>query len=243
MSKLGEALQRKRRGERARVMGFGARAPGKDHALLLGMVDVSAEEAKAALAAGADFVAVSADDAAEAVAALAGLKGIPGARIASLEGEGVDALAEANADFVIVNPETAAAGVVDSEIGLALEVDEAWEDPPLRALAPLALDAVFVRAPVERFTVARRISLARVAGLCGAPLIVSVGADVSSADLGALRETGAGGVTVSKGTDLAGLIERLEAVPPRPKRRGEGGFAIVPSRGSMGDGEEFEDDD
>ena len=161
--------------------------------------------------------------------------------------EGVEALEEAGADFVIANPETATAGIVDSELGLVLEADEAWEDAPLRALAPLSLDAVLVREPVATFTVARRISLARVATLCGAPLIVTVTPAVSSADLGALRESGAGGVVVPEGTsaeELAGLIEQLEAVPLRsPKRKSEGGFAIVPSSGAGGDDEEIEDDD
>ena len=244
MSKLSEALQRKRRGEGARAMGFGARASEKDRALLLGATGASAGEA---LEAGADFVAVAAEDAEAAVAALDGLDGLAGVQVASLATEGIEALEEAGADFVIADPETAAAGIVDSELGLVLEVDEAWEDAPLRALAPLSLDAVLVRAPVTTFTVARRISLSRVGALCGAPLIVTVSTGISSADLGALRESGAGGVVAAEDTsadELAGLIEQLEAVPPRSaRRRSEGGFAIVPSTGSGGDGEEFEDDD
>ena len=244
MSKLSEALQRKRRGEGARAMGFGARASEKDRALLLGATGASAGEA---LEAGADFVAVAADDADAAVAALDRLDGLAGVQVASLATEGIEALEEAGADFVIADPETAAAGIVDSELGLVLEVDEAWEDAPLRALAPLSLDAVLVRAPVATFTVARRISLSRVGALCGAPLIVTVSTGISSADLGALRESGAGGVVAAEDTsadELAGLIEQLEAVPPRSsKRRSEGGFAIVPSAGSGGDGEEIEDDD
>ena len=51
MSKLSEALQRKRRGEGARVMGFGARATEKDRALLLGVLGASASEAAEATAA------------------------------------------------------------------------------------------------------------------------------------------------------------------------------------------------
>ena len=250
MSKLSEALQRKRRGESARVMGFGARAAAKDRALLLGVTGVSAKEAGAALKAGADFVAVNARNAAagvKALGALDGPDGLAGAQIAALDAEGVKALEDAGADFVIADPEGAAAGVVDSEMGLVLEAEEAWEEGRLRALAPLSLDAVLVREPVERFTVARRISLARVAALCGAPLIVTVGAGVSSADLGALRESGAGGVVPPAGTKagkLAALIEQLEAVPLRsPRKRGEGGFAIVPAAGGGGDGEEFDDDD
>ena len=248
MSKLSEALQRKRRGESARVMGFGARAAAKDRALLLGVTGVSAKEAGAALKAGADFVAVNARNAAAGVKALDALDGdgLAGAQIAALDAEGVKTLEAAGADFVIADPKGAAAGVVDSDLGLVLEAEEAWEEGRLRALAPLSLDAVLVREPVERFTVARRISLARVAALCGAPLIVTVGAGASSADLGALRESGAGGVVPPAGTKagkLAALIEQLEAVPLRsPRKRGEGGFAIVPAAGGGGDGEEFEDD-
>lgn len=248
MSKLSEALQRKRRGESARVMGFGARATEKDRALLLGVLGASADDAVEAIEAGGDFVALAAENAEEATAALDGLDGLIGAQLESLANEGIEAVEEAGADFVIAKPETAAAGIVDSDLGLVLEVDEAWEEGPLRALAALSLDAVLVRAPVDDFTVARRISLSRVAALCGAPLLVTVALDISSADLEALRETGAGGVVPTEGTgadELAGLIEQLAAVPLRSTRgRSEGGgFAIVPSAGTGGDGEEFEDDD
>lgn len=244
MSKLSEALQRKRRGESARVLGFGTRTADKDRALLLGVLGVSADTATEALENGADFVAVAAEDADAAAEALGDLGGLLGAQVESLAAEGIDNIEGAGADFVVANPETAAAGIVDSDLGLVLAVDEAWEDAPLRALAALSLDAVLVREPVEGFTVARRISLARLATLCGAPLIVTVGEDISSADLGALRESGAGAVVAPEGTNLAELIEKLEAVPPQSaKRRSEGGFAILPAAGSGGDGEEFEDDD
>ncbi len=250
MSKLSEALQRKRRGESARVMGFGTRASEKDRALLLGVLAATASEAAEALEAGADFVAVAADDADSAIAALGDLDGLLGAQVGSLAAEGVEPL-EGAADFVVADPETATAGIVDSELGLVLEADEAWEDAPLRSLAPLSLDAVLVRAPVATFTVARRISLARLATLCGAPLLVTVNPGVASADLAALRESGASGVVAPGGTpasELAGLIEQIEAVPLRsPRKRSEGGFAIVPSAGAggvgVGDGEEIEEDD
>ena len=89
MSKLSEALQRKRRGESARVMGFGARAAAKDRALLLGVTGVSAKEAGAALKAGADFVAVNARNAAAGVKALGALDGggLAGAQIAALDAD------------------------------------------------------------------------------------------------------------------------------------------------------------
>lgn len=247
MSKLSEALQRKRRGESARAMGFGTRAAEKDRALLLGVLGASASEAGEALDGGADFVAVAADGADAAVTALDGLDGLLGAQVASLAAEGIEPLEGAGADFVIARPETAAASIVDSELGLVLEVDETWEEAPLRALAPLSLDAALVRERVDVFTLARRISLTRVAALCGAPLIVTVGLDISSADLAALRESGAGAVVPTEGTaakELAGLIEQLEDVPLRsPKRRGDGGFALVPAAGGDGDDGEFEDGD
>jgi len=244
LSKLSEALQKKRRGESARVMGFGAQAAEKDRALLIGAGGESGAEA---LEAGADFVAVAADDAESAIAALDGLDGLLGVQIASLTEEDVTALEEAGADFAIVNAEAAAASIVESELGLVLEVDEAWEDAPLRALATLSLDAVLVRSPVTNFTVARRISLGRIAALCGVALIVTVTPSISSSELAALRETGAGGIIPTEGTssdEFSDLIEHLEAVPARnTNRRIEGGFAIVPPAGSSGEQEEFEDDD
>lgn len=225
-------------------MGFGAQSTEKDRALLLGVCGESVAEA---LEAGADFVAVAADDADSAVAALAGLDGLLGVQITSLTEEDVTALEEAGADFAIVNAETAAASIIDSELGLVLEVDEAWEDAPLRALATLSLDAVLVRSPVTNFTVARRISLGRVATLCGAALIVTVTPSISSSELAALRESGTGGIITPEGTssdELAELIAHLATVPARnTNRRSEGGFAIVPPQGSSGEQEESDDDE
>ena len=249
MSKLGEALQRKRRGEAGRAMGFGAAARSKERALLLGVLATSASEAADALAAGVDFVTVAATDASAAAEAAKALNGLIGTEVSSFAAGEVETLKEAGIDFVIAEPEATAAGVADDEdLGLVLAATEGADETDLRALAPLELDAVLVRETAEGLTLARRISLTRVATLCGAPLLVAVTPAATTTDLGALRETGAGGVVVPGGTTstaLASLIEALEAVPPKSRRNSRrGDFAIVPS-GARGDDddEEREDDE
>ncbi len=237
MSKLREALERKRRGERAGGMGFGTRTTERDRALLLGAIGVSAKDGAKAIKAGMDVVALAADDAAaagEALGAVAG--GLRGVAIGALEADDLEGLDEAGADFVVADPETTAAGIVESDLGLVLEAEEDWEEGRLRTLAALSPDAVFVRAKVERYTLARRLSLARVAGLCGAPLMVQVDAAISSADLEALRESGVGVVTLpgrTAASKIAALIKQIESVPMRrPQRRGDSGFAILPLTGA-----------
>ena len=246
MSKLGEALQRKRRGEGGRAMGFGAAARSKERALLLGVIAASGDEAAAALKAGADFVTVTADDAASAAEQAKSIDGLVGAKLASFAIGELEALTDAGIDFVIADPATTAAAVADHEdLGLVLAANEADDESALRALAPLELDAVLVEAPIDGLSLARRISLSRVAMLAGAPLLVGVTAGASSAELEALREGGAGGVVAPLGSDaavLAGLIQALEAVPPKSRRHGgRGELAIVPSSG-RGDGEDDEHD-
>ncbi len=247
MGRLGETLRRKQRSEGGRL-GFGTPARERRRALLLGALGGGAEEAAAALAAGADFAIVSAPDAESAVEAARGVEGLLGADVASLAAGSAPALREAGLDFVIADPQASAADVAGGEPGLVLAADEAWEEARLRALATLGLDAALVRAPVGALTLARRISLTRVAMLCGAPLLVAVEPDAASADLTALRDGGAGGVVVPAGTSadaLARLIERIETVPPRKRarRRDEDGIALVPAaRGADGDGERDDDD-
>ena len=247
MGRLGEALRRKQRSESGRL-GFGTPAREQRRALLPGTLGGGAREASAALAAGADFAIVAAADADAAAEAARGIEGLAGADVASLAAGSADALREAGLDFVVADPEASAADVAGGELGLVLAADEASDEARLRALAALDLDAVLVREPVAALTLARRISLTRMAMLCGAPLIVAVAPDVAVADLAALRDGGAGGVVVPAKTSarkLAGLIERIEAVPPRrrARRRDDDGIALVPSASRPAGDEEPGDDD
>ena len=245
MGRLGEALRQKQRGEGGRL-GFGAPARERRRPLLLGTLGGGAKEASAGLSAGADFAILSASDADAAVEAAGGVDGLLGADVASLAAGSADALREAGLDFVIADPEASAADIAGDEPGLVLAADEAWEEARLRALASLDLDAVLVREPVGALTLARRLSLTRMAMLCGAPLLVAVGPDVAGADLAALRDGGAGGVVVPAKTSarkLARLIERIEAVPPRKRarRRDADGIALVPATRGADDGDADDD--
>ena len=235
MSKFSEALQKRRSNDGARPLGFGSRDRKKERALLLGAAASDQGQAKAALEAGCDFVLISASDGTSAANAAKGLEGIVGARVERLAADDLEALRESDVDFVAVSPANAPASAADEEsLGLVLPAGTDEEEGALRARSSLNADAILVERETSSPTLAERLALVRVATLAGAPLLVPIAVDAPVADLRALRDSGAGAALVpgdTAATNLAALIERLEAVPPAKRRseREQRGIAIVPS--------------
>ena len=227
-------------------MGFGVSAPGNERALLLGVFADSADDAEQMLAAGADFVTVTTTRPEDAAVVVKQLDGLVGLRLPEISAEDLDTLTAAGLDFVVVGPETTAAGVVDSEdLGLVLEADESADESQLRALASLELEGVLVGRPIEGFTLQRRILLTRIAMLCGAPLLVCVGPGATSAELGALRESGVSAVLLpaqTKASVVTALLEQLDAVSPRSRRSSRGGDLALLSRPGAWESEHEDND-
>lgn len=232
-------------------MGFGVVARAKPRALLLGALVRDADAGKAAVEAGADIVIVHGNGAGSAVAVLAGLKelsAVRGAWVGELSSDDAKGLIDAGCDFVASSLEGTSAEAVDNEkMGQVLAVTSDMEEGTLRALGPLGLDALFLKRPAGPMTLALQVELARLSMLSGTPLLVNAPADISTAELRVLRDTGAAAIIAADLTsvdDLRSLGERLREVPQ--KTRGKAGgrdIALVPSQSSGGHAHDDDDDD
>lgn len=236
-------------------MGFGAAVREQPRAMLLIALTTTSAEAKAALEAGADAVVVRAD-AASAVAALdsvAGKSNTVGVLTEALDEAGAAALAKAGCDFVISSLEDTESVAVDTErMGHILIASEGMEDNTLRAIAPLGLDALYVERGAGGTMLANQLGLVRLATFASTPLLVTVAANASVAELRVLRDSGVGGVIApesASAAELTDLIKALIAVPaPKKARRDGAEMAIVPAAAAGhadkdDEGEEEDDDD
>jgi 2-methylisocitrate lyase-like PEP mutase family enzyme len=217
--------------------------------MVLAAIVGDGEAAKAALEAGADAVIVEGLDAADAAKALSGLgKGPHGARVASLDEAGAQALKDAGCDFVISPLETTASTAVDTDaMGHVVEAGPELSDTALRALAPLGLDALYAGTQASGMTMAAQLELVRLASFASAALIAVADAGAPMAELRVLRDSGVGVVALpaETGADaIKAFGERLQAVPaPRRGKRDGAEMAIVPAGHAGSNGHEEDDDD
>ena len=217
-------------------IGFGAAVREQPRAMVLIALTTGSAEAKAALEAGADAVAIR-SEAGSAVAfleSLANAKHTVGVLSEALDEQGAAALAEAGCDFVISSLEKTESVAVDTErMGHILIASEGMEDNTLRAIAPLGLDGLYVERGPGGTMVANQLGLVRLATFAATPLLVTVPAKASVAELRVLRDSGVGGVIApenASAAELTALIKSLIAVPaPKKSRRDGAEMAIVPS--------------
>ncbi|MEP7216789.1 MAG: hypothetical protein ABI782_11095 [Anaerolineaceae bacterium] len=248
MSQLQKKMQKLQRRE-GPSMGFGAAAREQPRAMVLIALTTGSAEAKTALGAGADAVAIRAEGskAVSAVESLADAKGTAGVLSQALEEATAAALAKVGCDFVISSLEKTESIAVDTErMGHILIASEEMEDNTLRALAPLGIDGLFVERGPGGTMLANQLGLVRLATFASTPLLVTVPANASVAELRVLRDSGVGGVIAPENAsagELKALIEALIAVPaPKKSRRDGGEMAIVPSA-AAGHAEHEEEDD
>lgn len=248
MSKLQKKMQKLQRREGPGI-GFGAAIREQPRAMLLAALATSAAEFDAALKAGADAVLLeSAPDAAVTLLGkLAIDKACVGVMTDSLDEAAAAALAAAGCDFVISTLEGTESTAVDTErMGHILVADEGAEDNTLRALAPLGLDALYVKRKAGGMMLAHQLGLLRLASFSSTPLLVPVDASASVAELRVLRDSGVGGVVAPRTAtpeELKQLIETLKAVPaPKKSRRDGGDMAIVPSPAASKANDDEDDD-
>ena len=249
MSQLQKKMQKLQRRE-GPSMGFGAAVREQPRAMLLIALTANKTEAKAALEAGADAVVIriEASRAAAALDSVADTKNCVGVLTQALDEESAAALAKAGFDFVISGLEETESVAVDTErMGHVLLANESMEDNTLRAIAPFGMDALYVQREASGTMLANQLGLVRLATLASTPLLVSVGAKVSVAELRVLRDSGAGGVIApesASAVELKALIKALIAVPaPKKARRDGAEMAIVPSAAAGHADHDDEDDD
>lgn len=249
MSQLQKKMQKLQRRE-GPSMGFGAAVREQPRAMLLIALTANPAEAKAALEAGADAVVIRAE-AAKAVAALDSLAEkhtIVGVLSQALDEKSAAALAKAGCDFVISSLENTESVAVDTErMGHVLIASEGMEDNTLRAIAPLGLDALYVERGPGGTMLANQLGLVRLATFASTPLLATVPAKASVAELRVLRDSGVGGVIApenASAAELKALIKALIAVPaPKKSRRDGGEMAMVPSAAAGHADHEEEDEE
>jgi len=245
MSELAKRIGRAQRREVSGGMGFASVKREQPKAMVLAAMVTTGDQARGALDAGADCVLVEHADATAAAAVIGTLpKHSAGAALTTLDEGGSDALHEAGCDFVVSTLEGTSSAAVDTErMGQLVAVSKEISDTTLRTLNPLGLDALFVEGKPDAPTLAAQLELVRLASLSGLPLAVNVAVGASTAELRALRDSGAGVAVAPSGataSDITALAEALRSVPA-PRRQSRGGdIALVPA--ASGHAEEDDDD-
>ncbi|MBI2914080.1 MAG: hypothetical protein HYY03_09180 [Chloroflexi bacterium] len=248
MSKLADLIRKASRVEAA-PMGFGARAARKPAPAILCLVRLSAGDAhKAAEAAGkgADAVLLEGVDPGKLKeqAQKAGAV-VLGVHLLKPDRAAVNALREAGADFVVLDPQAAPAeSLLEEGIGVVLTLARDTADTTLRLLADLSLDALLVAPPEDPLTVARALELRRLSVLSRLPLLRELPSDVDSSRLQALRDAGVAGVIIEGRTldRLPSLRRAVDALPPRGRRREERPQVMLPVQALVSAGEEEEEE-
>lgn len=247
MSKLADLIRRAVRTEPAPI-GFATAARKTPPSMTLAAIisDHWAQGVHDAIAAGADAVLLSGRpndrDVKEAVAA-AGDKPCG----AVLNDASASALRDAGIDFIVVEPDTPAAALLDQKLGFVFHLRGDLTDIQLRTLDPLPLDAILLEREATPATILRRMELQRITALARTALFVPVPPETEQPDLLTLRDAGVAIIAIDlKERNAIDAMKRLRAVidalpRPRPRRRDERPSVSIPSA-AAGQHEHEEDD-
>lgn len=144
---------------------------------------------------------------------------------------GIEPIKKAGGDFVVFPAEKTPLAVLQSEVGIILEVDSTLAEGLLRAVNELPIDAVLIAAEKEggQLTWQHLMLFRRFADLLNKPLLVSTPAKVTSDELQALWDAGVGGVVVEvtpgqpqeRLKELRQIIDKLVFPSPRPREKAE----------------------
>lgn len=253
MSKLAEKIRRVTL-VKPTPMGFGA--AGRARALTMLLLGLAAdrweERARQAASGGVGALilafAESAPKEGDLRDAVRAAGDVPcGVQLDHADPEVIERLRQADVDFFVFEAErTAAATLLDENLGYVIHLREEISDVYLRTLEPLPLDAILMPSPEGSLTVRAQMELQRVAGLARTPLIVAVPPSTGPAELQCLRDTGVAGVAVDLGVPggveaLPALRQGIEGLPPRRRRREERGEPLLPAMAPSAAEEEEED--
>ena len=245
MSKLADKIRAASRPQ-SQSLGFGAaRATGGATMVLAGIAG-DAGAAAAVVAAGADIVVVGT---ASSPARPSGVDaGAPaGAWIAGSGDADAKAFKDAGFDFVIFDPDKAAAAdLLEENIGYVMSVPADLSDAEIRTLEAFQLDAIYVGEIKGALTVRRQIDLRRLVAMTRKPLMAAVDAGIAPTELQALRETSVAVVMAEGAKDVEALRKTIDALPPRARRKDgdERPTPLVPqSLASAGEEHDHDDDE
>ncbi|HYM15217.1 MAG TPA: hypothetical protein VEZ14_06630 [Dehalococcoidia bacterium] len=220
MSKLAEKIRRATRLQ-AGAIGFGTAAPGREPSMVLVARTADAAAAESLARKGADAVIL---DARQLAAARLPKPAAGGAILgvfigAQKEGESL-ACKEAGYDFVVFDPDTAAAtALLAEEIGYVLVLPAGLGDSDMRALEGLQLDAIDVGTIDGALTVRRQLDLRRIYSMTRRALMATVRPDVSVDELQAIRDTNVAIVCAESAAGVEQLRKTIDALPLRRQRK------------------------
>jgi hypothetical protein len=244
LSKLAEKIRNASRSE-PQPLGFGAaKAAVVPTMVLAGVtrdVGAAAEMAKR----GADVVIIGSSAAPAAAGSGKDVKGaIAGARIAAGAANEATAYREGGFDFVIFDPSTASAtALLDEGVGYVMILPNDLTDNEVRTLESFHLDAIDIGALPVPLTVRRQIDLRRIFAMTRKPLMASINAAISAAELKALRETNVLVVAVEGAENVERLRKTIDALPPRSRRKNDDRPTPLVPHGPMAEEEEEHDHD
>jgi len=199
-----------------------------------------AAAATAAVEAGADVLLhTGSADALAGVVQAAGTCAVgfhPGAAPSAADAKGAS---EAGAHFLVFDDrQTEAPALLTHGLGYVAAIET--DDPDLRLLRPLDLDAALIPAPAERLTVREQLRVRRVGELLRKPLIARIDHAVDATTLEVWRDAGVlAVVSPSDAAILQAVITAADAVP-RPRESSERPEVTVPSVQSSFDEEDEE---
>jgi len=203
-------------------MGFAAIARQERPRYMIVVAEAaSADEANAALEAGADAVVF-----AGSVPGGFSTKVAIGVRIEDATRDEVTAARDAGADFFLFDDgRSHAAALAVEEIGSVLLLGADQDEQRLRSVSAIDLDAILVEAEADLITVREQLELRRVAAMTGAPILLKSNGRPDADILEAWRDAGAPAVLVPA-ADTAAVLEAAKAVPA-PRRSTERRLAIL----------------
>lgn len=247
MSELASRIRRAVRAEPA-PMGFGAAVRQPTPSMLVLALARSADEAEAAAKVGADAIVFDGVALERAAGARKQASGTPcGLRVEQADSTAVSAAKEAGLDFLLVQPDrTAAAALLDRDLGFVLDLREELTDVQLRTLDAMNIDAIWLGVLDGPLTLRKLMELQRVSGLSRKPLAVVAADAIEASDLEALRAAGVAAVAVeaSRKGAVEAMKQAVAALPARSALRAEERVAaLVPRAGLAAVAEEEEEEE
>ncbi|MFO8100676.1 MAG: hypothetical protein R6U37_00690 [Dehalococcoidia bacterium] len=245
MSEFLKKLEEIYRGK-ARSIGFGAAAKSKAPALMMVgcLTSLDEEPPQIAISSKVDALLYDIKDGAGQAYTIAKLAKnddkIPwGVRVQKAGPEGINRLAEAGCDFVVLDDDSLAQVLQEEKMDKVLEVDPSLKDGSLRAIGQLPVDALFIAEDKHSgsLTINQLLNYHRVTGFAGKYSLASLPKELS--DLGALRDSGIKGIVMEvSGKDIEARIkevqESIRKLPTTKSRKSKGeGFALLPTTGEV----------
>ncbi len=250
MSEFMKKLEDISRGK-SRAIGFGAVSKSKAPSIMLIACLTSLDETppQIAISCKVDALLYDIRDGAGQAYTIAKLAGndskIPwGVRLQKANVEGINRLAEAGCDFVVLDYESLAQVLQEEKMGKVLEIDISLQDGLLRAVGQLSVDAFLITEDKHPgpLTINQLINYNRVTGFAGKYSLASLPREIP--DLVALRDSGIKGVVMElSGKDIESRIkevqEFIQKLPSVKNKRPKGEeFALLPSTGAVEEIEE-----